>query len=233
MIMKGVLVNAATVVAGALVGLSFKNLVSSRMAEFIKKTLGFATIIVAVKMALSYENVLVLVSCLVAGGIAGTLLEVEKNTERLAARMQSAFSRSGDSSFAAGFTTTSILFCTGAMAVVGSINSGTSGNHEVLYAKSVLDGVINITFGAIYGIGAAFSALSIFAYQGSIAVLASRLSFLASPHILNDISGVGGIMILMIGTNLAGITRMPVGDYLPAIPLVVLVRMAMSAFAAP
>jgi uncharacterized protein len=108
------------------------------------------------------------------------------------------------------------------MAIVGSINSGAMGNHEVLYTKSLLDGVTSAVLASIYGIGVLFSAVPVFLYQGAITLLASKALFLNQPHVLAEVSGVGGLLVMMIGINLAKISKVPVGDFLPAILLVLL-----------
>jgi uncharacterized protein len=220
--MFGVLVNCLAIAAGALLGLSFKKFITRQMGEHIEVALGFCTIAIGLKMALRFENVLLLVLSLAVGGILGHLWKIEDRSAWMAQKLQKKFSTKGDSQFALGCSMASILFCTGAMAVVGSINAGLSSDYEVLFAKATLDGVISISFGSIYGIGVVFSAIPVFIYQGAIVLLASQLKILSNPSILNDISGVGGVLVMMIGMNLSKIKRVPVGDYLPAIPLVII-----------
>ena len=218
--MWGVTVNAVAIVVGSLVGLLFKNALSEKVTISIRTALGVVTVVIGVKMALKMENVLLVVGCLVGGGVLGTLWRLEKRIEELGERVRRAVTSRGDSQFAVGFSTGSILFCVGAMAVIGSINSGVSGDHEVLYAKATLDGVFSVTLASIYGPGAAFSAVSVFLYQGAIALLAPHVHGLTQPHVLADISGVGGVLVLMIGLSVAKIKEIPVGDYFPAIFLV-------------
>jgi uncharacterized membrane protein YqgA involved in biofilm formation len=114
-----------------------------------------------------------------------------------------------------------MMFCTGAMAVVGSIQSGVAGNHEVLYAKALMDGIFCIPFAATHGTGVLFSLIPVMVYQGAIALLGAKLTFLSGPRLLHDLSGVGGVLLMMIGTNQARITSIRVGDYIPAIFLVI------------
>ncbi|MEW6056926.1 MAG: DUF554 domain-containing protein [Bdellovibrionota bacterium] len=226
--MSGVLVNAGSIIIGTLLGLFFKKLVSDAISRRLEEALGICTLVLGLKMALQFENVLVVVACVSLGGVIGTLLKLELNVERLALKLQQKFSKARESKFGAGFTTASILYCTGAMAVVGSIQSGIMGNHEILYTKALLDGIISITFASIYGIGVAFSAFPVFFYQGAIAVLSSKLQVLSSPHVLNDISGVGGVLVAMIGLKVAGLKKIPIGDYLPAMVLVMIVAIFMA-----
>lgn len=220
--MFGVLVNVIAIVGGSLLGLFLKKFFSRALGEHIEIALGFCTIVLGIKMAMKFENVLILIFCIALGGVLGYWARIEERTAYLAQKLQRVFSSKKDNNFAVGFSMTSILFCTGAMAVVGSINSGISGDHETLIAKAALDGIISISFASIYGIGVLFSSLTVLLYQGSIVLLATKLKVLASPQILNEISGVGGVLLVMIGVNLTKIKRIPVADYLPAILLVIL-----------
>ncbi|HLG18748.1 MAG TPA: DUF554 domain-containing protein [Bdellovibrionota bacterium] len=221
--MLGVFVNAAAIVFGTLLGIATRKILSESLLSAIRIGIGYATIALGLKMALKYESVVLLVSCLVAGGLIGAWLKIEANMEQLGERLKRIFGKRSDSQFPIGFAFASILFCTGAMAVVGSINSGALGDHEVLMAKSMLDGIFSITLGAIYGIGVAFSAITILLYQGTIALIAPKINALLQPSVINDLSGVGGVLVLMIGVNISGIKKIAVGDYFPAVILVLLV----------
>lgn len=222
--MYGVLLNAVAILIGSLFGLFFRNILTEKISRCVETGIGYCTTVLGIKMALQYGNVVVLVSCVVFGGVIGTVLDLENNILKYTNKLKARFSaKKTESKFAQGFTAASVLFCTGAMAVVGSINSGLMNNHETLVMKSILDGIISITFAAIYGVGVAFSALPILVYEGSIAFFASKLTFLSQPNIINEISGVGGVLITMIGINIAGIKKISVGDFLPAMILVILV----------
>lgn len=183
-------------------------------------------------MALQMQNVLLVIGCIVVGGVLGFIWRLEERTNNVANRVQQLIFRRStdpennqnhkDNRFAEGLTITSILFCTGAMAVLGSMQSGMAGNHEILFTKAIIDAVTSVPMAAIYGIGVAFSAVSVFLYQGAIAFVSSLFSHQLSPTQLNDLSGVGGVLLLMTGCNLTGILRVAVGDYMPAILLVLL-----------
>jgi uncharacterized membrane protein YqgA involved in biofilm formation len=225
--MWGVVVNSLAIFAGTLVGLCFKRLISNRIAEVMSQALGMCAFVIGIKMALRFENVLELLLCVVAGGVVGTALSIEQLTERLALRLQRRFSADENSRFAAGLSMSSIMFCTGAMAIVGPINSALLNDHEVIFTKSMLDGIMSASLASIYGIGVGFSAVPILIYQGTIALLAGFVKELSTPEILNDISGVGGVLVMMIGLNQAKLARIPVGDFTPAILLVIITEMLM------
>jgi uncharacterized protein len=225
--MLGVLVNAVAVVGGATIGLIFKRFISNDLSRFIEATLGYCTIIVGIKMAMQFENVLLWVGCVGLGGILGFSLRLEQNIERAARWVQRLVVGNRESRFALGLTNCSILFCVGGMAVVGSINSGVMGDHEVLFTKSVLDGVISAPMAGVYGVGVAFAAIPVLVYQGGIALLASKAAFLNQPHVIHELSGVGGVLIFMIGLNLSKLSKIPVGDFLPAMALILIAALFM------
>lgn len=221
--MTGVFANPLAIIAGALAGILLGKIIPDRVSKRIELALGLCIVILGLKMALKFENALMLVLCVAGGGVAGTLLDLDQRIEAWSKRVQKRLQgnvKDREGKFVHGFVTASVLFCTGAMAVVGAIDSGARGNHEILFAKSVLDGVISITFASVYGFGVAFSALPVLLYQGAIALLASQLESLTSPHVLNELSGVGGLLLAMVGINLTGIHRIAVVDFLPAIPVV-------------
>ncbi|MFH1263455.1 MAG: DUF554 domain-containing protein [Pseudomonadota bacterium] len=219
-IVIGVLANTLAIVAGTLVGLLFRRLITDAIAKRIQLAFGFVTIVIGLRMALKFNDPIVFISCLALGGLTGLVFDLEARIERGAKKLQDRITREKESSFATGLTISSILFCAGGMAIVGAINSGVTGDHEVLYAKSLLDGVTATALAGVYGFGVLFSAVPVFLYQGAIALCASKATFLNQPHILAEISGVGGVLVLMIGVNLARISKIPIGDFLPAMLLV-------------
>lgn len=222
--MYGVIINVTAILVGSLVGLVLKNFLTEKISRCIEMALGYCTIILGIKMGLQYNNVVILVSCVVFGGVLGTLMDLETNIIKFVNAVRGKFSsQKNESKFAEGFTVTSVLYCTGAMAVVGSINSGLMGNHETLIMKGVLDGITSITFSAIYGIGVAFSSVPVFIYQVAITIFSAKLEVLAQANIINEITGVGGVLVTMIGINIAGIKKISVGDFLPSMLLVIVV----------
>lgn len=218
--MLGVYVNAVLIIFGSILGLLLRRFITERISKVMMLSLGFCTFLIGLKMALNYNNVFVLVLSMVLGGIIGELLQIEQRMHDGVNKLMSRVIKNTDSSFTKGFVIASTLFCTGAMAIVGSINSGLSHNHEILFSKAILDGVISITFAGIYGIGVAFSSVSIFLYQGLFVLLSQQLEFLSSQSIINDISGVGGLLVMMIGLDLAQIKETKVANFLPAVFIV-------------
>jgi uncharacterized protein len=219
--MFGTVVNTVAIVAGTLLGLLFKRFITEDLGKRVQLAFGFITLVIGLRMALKFENVVVLIGTIALGGIAGYLLNLEYQLERSAKAFQKMITRGKESSFATGLTIASILFCVGGMAIVGPINAGVMGNYDILFTKSLLDGITSAVLASIYGFGIMFAAVPVFLYQGGITLLASWAVFLNQPHTLAEISGVGGVLVMMIGVNLAKIQKVPVGDFLPALLLVV------------
>jgi len=218
--LTGVLVNSGAILICAILGTVLGRFISERVSNVIQLGIAMATIAIGIKMALEFHSIIIFIGCTVAGGILGTLMQIENRLEAGVKRLQGWVMRKKPSRFAEGLTSTSVLYCSGAMAVVGSINSGVMHDHQILYTKSLIDGIYSIPMAGMYGIGVAFSAIPVLLYQGTITLLASELSFLSNPHAMADISGVGGLLILMIGLHVGKIIRVPVADFLPSIGLV-------------
>lgn len=220
--MLGVTVNLVAIVAGSLLGILFRKRITPRLEDAVQKGLGFCTLIVGIRMALRLEHILLVIGCVVAGGVIGTLLDVDGRMEALGERIRRAFSgdHGSDGKFATGFSLCSILYCTGAMAIVGSIESSLSGNHETLFTKSMMDGIFSAPMAAIYGVGVAFSGASVFVYQGAIALLAKHVVAWTNPAIMADIGGVGGVLVAMIGAKVAKLSDISLGAYFPAVFLI-------------
>jgi hypothetical protein len=185
------------------------------------QALGLATVLIGVRMAISGGDALLTVGCLLLGGILGEWINVEKWVEKGGERLKKSFG-SDSSTFVQGFVTTSILYLTGPMTIVGSIQDGVAGDASTLYLKAMLDGIASIAFASLYGVGVAFSALSVFLVQGGITMSASYLLFLKDPQVLSAIISTGGILIVGIGLNLLNLTKICVGNLLPSLLLVLI-----------
>ncbi len=214
--MKGTMVNAGAVIIGSLIGLSAGKRVPERLKTILMQALGLSTLLIGLQMALSVKDVIPTIACLLLGALTGELLKIENGLEWLGQWLKDR-ARSDSSTFVEGFVTTSILYCTGAMVIVGSIQDGTTGNATTLYVKSMLDGVASIAFASTLGIGVIFSAVSVFLIQGSITLLASRLAILQEPAVLSAITATGGLLIVAISINLLNMARIRIGNLLPAL----------------
>lgn len=174
---------------------------------------------------LGVENVLLVVFSLVLGGTAGQLVDIEKRLAALGARLEARFG-GGEGRMSRAFVTASLIYCAGAMAIVGSIEDGLNGNPSILFAKSTLDGVSAVIFGSTMGVGVVFSALPVFLCQGSLTLLADTFKNVLTDGVIRELTSTGGLLIVGIGINVLGIREIKVGNLLPSLAVVVLLALA-------
>jgi uncharacterized membrane protein YqgA involved in biofilm formation len=214
--MLGTIVNTVAVIAGSLLGLLFKGSIPEKYSKTIMHAIGLAVILIGLKTALGAGDILLIIISLAMGSVVGELLCIEDRLQRLGKSLGRLVSGNSDG-IAKGFVTASLVYCVGAMAIVGSLESGLSGNHQTLFAKSLLDGIGSILFASTLGVGVLFSAVSVFIYQGAITLAASILKQFLIPGVVVQMSAVGGLLIMGIGINLLEIKKLQIGNMLPAI----------------
>jgi hypothetical protein len=222
--LTGTIVNAGAILVGGLIGLTAAGRIPERVKTILMQALGLSTLIIGLQMALSAREVIPIVSSLLLGALTGELLRIEDGLERIGHWLKKR-ARSDSSTFVTGFVTTSLLYCTGAMVVVGAIQDGTTGNATTLFIKAMLDGVASIAFASTLGIGVLFSAASVLLLQGSITLLSSNLAFLQQPTVLGSITSTGGLLIVAIAINLLNIAKIRIGNLLPALFYAVLIAL--------
>ncbi len=226
--MIGTLVNVAAVIVGSLLGLLLRKGFPEKMKNTVTTGMGLCVILIGMQGALGTENVLLVILSIVMGSIIGSLLKIEERLDKLGLSLQKKFAaKDGNDHFAKGFVNATLIYCVGAMAIVGSIDSGLRGNHDTLFAKSLLDGVMSIALASTMGIGVMLSAVAVLIYQGGIALLAQLVEPLMTEVMIAEMSAVGGVLIMGIGFNLFRKEHIPVGDMLPAIFLPILLTMIM------
>ena len=220
--MTGTLVNTATVIAGSLIGLAVGDRLPPRIKSSVLNALGLVTLWIGVTMVILGTRTLAIVASLIAGGVIGEILDIEGQLEKFAnwLKVRTASSASG---FVNGYVTASLLFCVGPMTVVGSIQDGTVGDPTLLLTKAVMDGFAAIALSATTGIGVLFSAITVLVIQGGLTLLSGWLAVLTEPAALNEISAVGGLIILGLGVRLLGLKNIPVANYLPALAIIAVV----------
>ena len=229
--MIGTLVNTGAVVAGSLLGVVIGKRLPDRIKTIVMQALGLSVVLIGLQMALSGTRPLLVIGSLLLGAVTGELLDFEGRITAIGGWLKRRF-QSESSTFVQGFVTASVLYCTGAMVIVGSIRDGTVGDPSILYIKSLLDGVASIAFASSLGSGVAFSALSVFVVQGSITLLASKLAFLQGPGVIEAITATGGLLILGIGINILEIKQIRVGNLVPALVYAILAALYSSRCAA-
>lgn len=217
----GTVVNVSTVVIGSIVGLAVGGRMPARLSEITMQAVGGVTVLIGIQMALEASEgrfIIALLCSLVVGSVIGELLDIEGRLERLGKRLELRFARDGEEDrFTKAFITTSLLFCVGPMTILGSINDGLFGDAALLLTKSVLDGISAIAFSASLGLGVLLSAGTVLVVQGSLTLLAQLVQAWMTPNVIMLVTAAGGVMILGIGLNIWQVTRLRVGNMLPAL----------------
>jgi len=220
----GTFVNVATVVAGSMVGLLLRQRFPAAIKTIIFQSVGLATLVLGMQMALENDNFLVLIFSLLIGGILGELLKLDVRLDGLATALKHML-RVGDARFTEGLITAFLLFCVGSMTIVGALNEGLSADRTLLLTKSILDGFTSIALASVYGVGVLFSALPLLLLQGGITLLAGQFQGFFSAEIINGLTAVGGVLILGIGLSLLEIKPIKTINLLPGLIIVVLLTM--------
>ena len=219
MILLGSLVNAGAILVGGLVGMFAGKLLPERLRTSVMAALSLMTIGIAVPGLLKSSNALIPIISMVIGTIIGELLNIDAAVNKLGENLQKRFS---GSRVTEGFVTGSLVFAIGALAVMGPLQSGLQHQHDLLFSKSVIDGVASIVFASTLGLGVALSGLMVFAVEGSIALLASLVAPFLGEAVVNEITFVGSLLIVGISLNLLGLTKLRILNMVPAILLPVL-----------
>lgn len=213
--MIGAIVNTLAAVVGGLLGSLLKKGIPERFADLVQKGLALCVLYIGIKGSLVGTNTLVTILSLVLGAILGELLNIDGAIERLGAWAQRKLSKGG-SRLGEGFVTASLLFCVGSMAVVGSLQSGLTGNHETIFTKSMLDFVSAIILASTLGLGVCLSGIFVLVYQGAIVLLARWAAPILSDYVVAEMSCAGSLLIVALGLNMLGITKLKVANLLPA-----------------
>lgn len=223
----GTFVNTGTIVLGSFIGLIFNKLLPERVGKTVMAGIALCVLYLGIDGALAGINPLIAIIAIAIGAVLGELPDLDGRFNRFAERMETKFKKEGGPSLAEGFVTASLVFSVGSMAIVGSLRSGLAGDHSMLYAKSALDFVTSIFFASTLGIGVAFSAVIILLFQGSITLLAGLVSPLLSEVVIAEMTCVGSILIIGMGLNMLGLTKLKIMNYLPAIFIPIILCMFM------
>ncbi len=219
----GTIVNVFAVIFGSLIGLFFTR-ISDSMKDTVMKGIGLTVIILGLQMGMQSNNFLLVIISIAVGAVLGEIGKLDDQLTKAGNWLEKRFARK--TNISQGFITATLIFCVGAMAVVGALDSGLRGDHSILYTKSLLDGFTAIILTSTLGSGVLFSSIPIFLYQGTIALFASQINRIIPADLLDlfiqEITATGGVMILAIGLNLTGITHIKVANLLPALLVVLL-----------
>lgn len=216
--LTGTIVNSLGILGGCVVGLLLGKLIPERLADAVTKGVALCVFYIGVSGMLADENTLVMIVSMVLGTIVGEGFRLDDRLNALGDAIEKRFAAHGvRGRVSEGFVTASLLFCVGAMAIVGSLESGLSGNHATLYAKSILDTVSAAVYASTMGFGVALSAIPVFLYQGAITLCASLLSPVLTDVVIAEMKAVGSLLIVALSLNMLGLTRIKVMNSVPAV----------------
>lgn len=217
--MIGVLVNTLTVIVGSTIGLLFRKLIPEQWTDFIMKGIALCTLYIGIDGALEGTNTLVTIISIAVGALLGAALDLDDKLNRFASGLENRFKKegSGGSTIAEGFVTASLLFCIGAMTIVGSLQAGLTGDNTMLYTKATLDFISSLIFAASLGIGVLFAAAFVLVFQGAIVLVAQAVSPFLTDYVVSEMTCAGSILIIALGLNILGVTNLKVMNFLPAI----------------
>ena len=226
MVLLGSLINAMLIVVGALIGKVF-NRIPERMKETTMSIIGLAVALLGIQMGFKSDNFVVIVVSLVVGTLIGEWIDLDKWFNRFGLKVEQVLTKGkqpGESKMAEGFVTASLIFVIGSMAIIGALDSGLRNDHNVLITKGIIDGFTSIILATTLGIGVMLSAVPVFIYQGAIALCAGLISAsipqAALDLYIQEMTATGGVMIMAIGLNIAGLTKIRVANLLPGIVVV-------------
>ena len=224
MVLLGTLVNAALIVIGSIIGRLLKG-IPENMKQTVMSAIGIAVVVLGIQMSFESDNFVLVIICLVFGGVVGEWIDLDKWLNRLGQYIEVKFgSKDQGGSIAQGFVTGTLIFVIGAMGVLGALNGGLRNDHELLISKGIIDGFTSIILAATLGIGVLLSAIPVAIYQGGIALFATQITKIvpeaALELFIQEMTATGGIMIIAIGMNLLGLTKIRVANLLPSLLIV-------------
>ena len=228
MIGLGTIINTIGILVGGIFGFLFKKVLNERIQDTLRKAVGIAVLFIGICGALegilvikdgvvNTQHVLLIVVCMALGGLVGEIVNIEGGFEKFGTWLQNKSGSKGDNKFVEGFVMTSFTVCIGAMAIVGAIEDGISGDYTILLTKTMLDIITVTIMTASLGKGCIFSAIPVFLLQGSVTLLATLLVPVFTADALTNLSVVGNVLIFCVGVNLVWGNKVRVANFLPAI----------------
>ncbi|WP_321280905.1 DUF554 domain-containing protein [Marinifilum fragile] len=219
--MIGTLINIGAIILGGSIGLLFRTKIPERLFKIVFQAIGVFTLYLGISMALKANELLIMVFSLVLGSLLGELLRLEERVEMLSERLKKRVG-SGDANFSTGLLTAFMLFCMGAMTIVGSLEEGMGKEPTLLLTKSLMDGISSVALAAVMGIGVLFSVIPLLIYQGGLTLLAALFGDIIPQVIINEITGIGGVLIIALGISILELKKIKVLNMLPAILIEIL-----------
>lgn len=220
----GTLVNAGAILVGGMLGVLFRGLMPEKVARTIMQVLGIFTASLGIKMMLGGRQDLLILISLVIGAFIGEWLGIEAAVEKLGMKADEFRKHEGEG-IARGFVPTTLLFCVGSMAIVGSLTEGVTGDARILLTKAVIDGIASIAFAAALGYGVIFSSIPILLYQGGLTLLAKYLQPVLAGPVITEVAATGGFILLLLSLNILEIKKVRVANLLPALVIIAVIML--------
>jgi uncharacterized membrane protein YqgA involved in biofilm formation len=225
--LTGTVINAGAIVIAGLLGLRLRKGIPDSMSRTMQDGLGILVLVIGLQYAMKADNLAVIGLSVAAGAVIGEWRQWEHRLELLGGRLDKLLG-AGENQFVKGFVSASLLFCVGAMGIIGALEDGLTGNYQVLLVKAILDGIFSIIFAASMGMGVIFSAVPVFIYQGAISLAAGIIKPFMTGPMLNNITALGGLLIAGLGLNILGVTRIRIANLLPGLLFIPLVMYLLS-----
>lgn len=219
--MIGTLINAAAVVIGSSIGLIINTKLPKKITDTTIHGVGLFTLVLGVIMAIKTTNFLIMIFSIVLGSIIGEAIDIEEKIERFSNWLKRKI-KTKNERFSEGFITAFLLYCMGSMTILGAIEEGIGGIPNLLVAKSVLDGFSSIVLASTLGIGVLFSSIPLLLFQGGITISAAQMQHVLTTNIINELTAVGGILLLGLGVNILEIKKIKVLNFLPSLAIAVI-----------
>ena len=217
----GSVINALAIVAGGLIGMLLHGRLPERIRKIVFQGLGLCVLVIGIQMALQMKHGLIVILSILIGGIVGEAFDLEERFAGLAGKLKTLI-RSNNARFVEGLVNASLIYCIGAMAILGSFDEGIRGDHSILFTKALLDGFASIAIASSYGSGVLFSALPVLVYQGLLTLFASSFQSLFSEYLIAQLTATGGMLIIGIGINLLELTVIRLSSLLPSLVVIVI-----------
>lgn len=218
--MIGTLINVATVIIGSIIGLVAHSKLPKKITDTAFHGVGLFTIVLGIIMAVKTNNFLIMIFSIVIGAVIGEILDIEKAINKFGEWVKKNL-KTKNERFSEGFITAFLLYCMGSLTILGAIEEGIDGTPNLLVAKSILDGFSSIVLAATLGIGVLFSVIPLLIYQGSLTLFASNMQFVFTDVIINELTSVGGILLLGLGISMLEIKKIRVLNMLPSLIIAV------------
>lgn len=224
--MLGNIVNVIAIIIGSIIGMLLKKGIPERIQNAIITSLGMSVIAMGLKDGLKFENAFFMVGCMLSGALIGEVLNLQDKVTGFGEYLQKKFTKGSENDIVTGFVTTSLMFNVGAMAIIGPMESGLNGNHQILFIKSLLDFTFSIIYATKYGIGVTFSAITVFIYQGLMWGLSAALKGALNDIVVSEINSIGGILLMGLGINQVFKKELKLLNMVPALFIPVIVKLA-------